>query len=82
MRIGHSQTQRAAALGVDLSTVKDWDGGQPLVGGFPPTSALPTHAIDKRGRPQPLHKAQERPVRSRGQSTAGDRSWSERGRSG
>ena len=55
MRIGKSQTQRAEDLGVDRDTVKTWDA-EPLVGGFPPTSPLPTHAIDGRGRPQPLHK--------------------------
>jgi ParB-like chromosome segregation protein Spo0J len=57
MRIGHSQTQRAAALGVDLATVKRWET-EPLVSANAPTSPLPTHAIDARGRPQPLHKAQ------------------------
>jgi len=59
MRIGHSQTQRAAALGVDRDTVLEWDRN-PLVAGNAATSPLPTHAIDGRGRPQPLHKAQEK----------------------
>jgi len=66
MRIGRSQTQRAAALGVDLSTVKEWDH----VGGNPPTSALPTHAIDGRGRPQPIHKGQPAPPRDRALDTS------------
>ena len=55
MRIGHSQTQRAGMLGVDLATVKRWEA-EPLVSANAPTSPLPTHAIDGRGRPQPLHK--------------------------
>jgi len=57
MRIGHSQTQRAAALGVERKTVERWDES-PLVESNVATSPLPTHAIDGRGRPQPLHKAQ------------------------
>jgi ParB-like nuclease domain len=57
MRIGHSQTQRAATLGVDLATVSRWDA-EPLVTANAVTSPVPTHAIDGRGRPQPLHKAQ------------------------
>jgi ParB-like nuclease domain len=58
MRIGRSQTQRAAALGVDRDTVLEWDRtAPPLVAGNPATSDLPTHAIDARGRPQPIiHK--------------------------
>lgn len=54
IRVGLSQTQRAEKLGVDRQTVKNWDAG--LVGEISPTSELPTHAIDGRGRPQPLHK--------------------------
>lgn len=56
MRIGLSQTERAAKLGVDRDTVKRWDT-EPLVGVNTPTSDLPTHAVDGRGRPQPLHKS-------------------------
>jgi len=44
MRIGRSQTQRAAALGVDRDTVLEWDR-TPLVAGNPATSPTPTHAI-------------------------------------
>ena len=55
MRIGRSQTQRAAALGVNRTTVAEWDA-VPLVVGNTTTSPAPTHAIDARGRPQPLHK--------------------------
>ncbi len=58
MRIGYSQTERAEKLGVDRTTVAEWDA-EPLVVGNPTTRGLPTHAIDKRGRPQPLHKARE-----------------------
>lgn len=55
MRIGYSQPQRAEKLGVDEATVKRWDGAA-VVGADAPTS-VPTHAVDKRGRPQPLHKS-------------------------
>jgi hypothetical protein len=53
MLIGHSQTERAAKLGVERQTIQNWDS---LVDKDLATSE-PTHAIDKRGRPQPLHKA-------------------------
>jgi hypothetical protein len=68
MRIGLSQTQRAAALGVTRQTVETWDAA-PLVDKKMATSPLPTHAVDARGRPQPLHKGQPAPEPRRG--TAG-----------
>ena len=67
MRIGHSQTDRAAKLGVDLGTVKRWDDGG-LVGASAPSRLLPTHAIDRRGRPQPLHKTQPEDRKPRAQT--------------
>jgi ParB-like chromosome segregation protein Spo0J len=60
MRIGHSQTERAEKLGIDRDTVARWDA-QPLVAADTATRELPTHAVDKRGRPQPLHKAPRDP---------------------
>lgn len=57
MRIGRSQTERAATLGVDRKTVENWD----LVGASAPTSPAPTHAIDARGRPNLLHKPPREP---------------------
>lgn len=67
MRIGRSQTQRAAALGVHRGTVAEWDA-EPLVVGNATTS--PTHAIDARGRPQPIHKGQPAPPRDRALDTS------------
>lgn len=67
MRIGYGQTQRAEKLGVDQATVNRWDKEAPMSGyADAATRDLPTHAIDKRGRPQPLRKEQpaERKPRS------------------
>ena len=67
MRIGKSQTQRAEDLGVDRMTVQDWDR-EAVVEAYASTSPPPTHAIDGRGRPQPLHKVQ--PARQPDQRTS------------
>ena len=59
MRIGYSQTDRAAKLGVSRETVRRWDEDGPLVATNVATSIppdAPTHAIDARGRPNLVHK--------------------------
>lgn len=56
MRIGYSQTHRAEKLGVERQTIQNWDAEADLVDKDLATRDGPTHAIDKRGRPQPLRK--------------------------
>lgn len=56
LRIGYSQAQRAEKLGVETRTVQRWDDEAGQVTTNVVTSSAPTHAIDGRGRPQPLHK--------------------------
>ena len=68
MRIGYGQGERAAKLGVDTTTIQRWDAEPSLVTPDGVTRPLPTHAIDKLGRPQPIHKARtpaERPKADR-----------------
>jgi len=68
MRMGYSQTERAEKLGVDRKTVQNWDD-DPLVGEISPTRPSPTHAVDKRGRPQPIHRARAGAVTPKREAT-------------
>lgn len=63
MRIGYSQTDRAAKLGVDQATINRWDAEPSGYADAAPREG-PTHAVDKRGRPQPIHQNHpEKPAR-------------------
>jgi hypothetical protein len=65
MRMGMGQTQRAKALGVEVTTVEDWDKRSPVDTG---DRDAPTHFLRGGGNPTPypLHPARPKPKQRAG----------------
>lgn len=70
VKIGHGQSQRAKALGVDRTTVRRWDEEEADAN----ATADPTHQRTHRGRIEPIRKPHDAPVaRTNGRAHRGQK---------